>query len=544
VGTTTFEALPSVSRNYQPTRYEIAAERMMDLLDGMPADWTPDTDSLRIIMDMLCRAATLSSARTCHHLYDEHPSLQYGLQFAMVLEAYLQAAKKAAADHDKALQVDIAHEAWRVIRYQWDRSLPKHRVERIMHCSIVLNCLTIAVAGSATEKKKKNDEDKDEEINHLFCDKANTLAKAALGGPTWAKLLEEMETEAPKVDTQTLPVVNYLTQLYAPSGNKHLVETAKRMLHYMMHHGRDGVGRFMVFPDAETCNAVLRALLERNDKKKKQEAGNSEKSDDSTTTGASTTAGNNTLESDFEYAQRVVDYMHRRKEVECWPNKETYQLLFGFLDAVQPDNMGALAEEWLSLMEAKQYLSRNTSLTTNANYESIVAENAISSSMYYRVLAYLLQEARKSEEAASVDKEETTTAFRSSSDSLPCVRALRWLDRLQVQSVPVVLNDQYVRKQLPDLYDLDLRPTRRTFMLILKICTHTHQDRERAAAVALEVFQRWIDQDSSHPGKGMTSLLVKCASFLPESSKTKQDIDACMEYLNEVMVPSDELQTA
>ena len=44
---------------------ERTARRMVELLDIMPTTWLPDTESLKAVLEMLCRAGTLDSARSC-----------------------------------------------------------------------------------------------------------------------------------------------------------------------------------------------------------------------------------------------------------------------------------------------------------------------------------------------------------------------------------------------------------------------------------------------------------------------------------------------
>ena len=559
------------------SRDQVAANRVVDLWDSLPPQWTPDVESLRIVLAALGRAGTLEHARLGRQLYREHTELQYGVPFAMVLEAYRQACRRAQQQKQKRVDV-IANEAWTVLRQEWDRVLPKHRVERILQCSIVLHCLSMGTKASLGNNALI-------QTRH----RANAISKAALGGDSWTQLWKEMQSGSPKVDAQTLPVINYLTQLYAAgtstsTTNNQLVENARRMLHYMMHHGREGVGRFMVVPDAETCNVVLKALLRRNRPgaatpttaamkvTTTDDAASAITADDNvdaittsddgeeaiaTNTTLSTGTGYS-LESDFAFAQRVLAYMYRRKEVECWPNGTTYQLMFGFLDLLQPANLGALAEEWLSLMEAKHFLSRDNLQQQQyngnimySNVDQYAGTDLIRLSTYRRVLQYLLKEAQMAATTTgevSKNQDDSNNAEASnvdSIDSLPCVRALRLLDRLVVQSTPWVLTETWMRERLPDLCDPDLKPNRAFFRLLLQICAATTTDRESAAAVALEMYQRCLAREEHHPDSKLDKLLMRCASALPESSETRQEIEAYVAYLKDIPTGNlDESQTA
>ena len=542
---------------------------MMDLLDSMPAQWNPDTESLRIIMAALGRAGTLTSARTCQQLYHKHSELQHRLTYMAVLEAYWMACRQSSANSSSGLSVDIAKEVCVLLQNQWDRALPKHRVDRIVHCTIVLNCLATAARACGDTSNNSNDDDEADNINVLH-DMANALAKAAIGGDSWAQLWKKMESESPKVDSQTLPVLNYLTQLYATplmSRNPHgLVESAKKMLHYMMHHKRDSLGRPMVVPDVHTCNVVLQALLKRNRTPEKdctttgrkrlprsrraKEGGFTTAADAETSRNASSSSS--TLDSDFAFAQRVLSYMLRHKDVECWPNPTTYNLMFEFLDLVQYDNIGALAEEWLSWMEAKQFLLRSNSnvrqklIMMNRNNNSEAAGlQLVKLGTYHHVMQCLLKEAQTmaTENSSKEDEVDENNATNSSliNESLPCVRAFRLLERLEIQSTPLLLCAPWIKEQLPDLYDTDVQPNRSTYRRVLQICavaTDPHHC-ETAAAVALDVYQRYdaITEKKSPPqqvARGtdheMSTLLVQCAEALPETSPTRQAIEAYLAY--------------
>jgi hypothetical protein len=155
-------------------------------------------------------------------------------------------------------------------------------------------------------------------------------------------------------------VVNYLAQLYASSGNYDHVELVNKMLKYMMQHDRDGIGSFMFFPNGDTCNAVLLALLERYE-------GTSASDIDTEVT-----------EVDFYFARGVLDYMCGRSKTACWPDSTTHELMLRFLDALNPADIKNIAEDLVSTIEARQFLSRFNSAKITSVSAAAVWTRAIS----------------------------------------------------------------------------------------------------------------------------------------------------------------------
>jgi hypothetical protein len=246
----------------------------------------------------------------------------------------------------------------------------------------------------------------------------------------------------------------------------------------------------MVFPNVDTCNAVLFALLRRYEDKP------ANKTD------------MEAAQKDFEFARDVLDYMHGRSETGCWPNSITHGLMFRFLDVANPEDIGSIAEDMLSTMEARQFLS-----LPRANTERITL------STYHHVMRYWMQAAK----AAPIAK--------SGSRGVACERAFRLLKKLEVQSMPMALGDSALSSTtVRNLYDIDLRPLRKTYKMVLQICVDTSaaKDQEKAAAVAFEVYRMMIKRRFA-AGDDTESLLATCSSRLARESDIRRKIE---EYLN------------
>lgn len=460
-----YKAAKETAKNpVEQQAYEATARRMLDLLDRMPSSWTPDTEAIRYIMEMLCRSGTLQSARMCHVVFQRHTCSQYRLQFSLVLEAYLEATMR---ETDKEKLAVLVEEVLNVLYMQWDASLPKHRLDRILQCSITLNCMSVAGVG----------------VVPGMCERGGSMAKRALGRQVFSQLKEEMRAEKPRVDPQTLPVINYLAQLYASSGDDVQVGMAKQMLNYMTQHDSYGVGRFMVFPNVDTCNAVLLALIQRYEGKSVNEK------------------DMKAAQVDFDFARGVLEYMYKRSEVECWPNSTTLALMFRFTDARNPADIGNIAEDLLSMIEARQFLSQSKDTAK------------ITLSTYHRVLRYWMQAAK-------------SPSFQSAENrDVACERAHYLLEKLEVQSMPIVLSDNFLRfTAVKNLYDINLRPMRNTYKMVLQICVDTSEpgDHEKAASIAFQVYLLMIKRGFA-TGMDTEKLLLTCCNRLaPESTKRKE----------------------
>lgn len=452
--------------------FEATARRMLNLLDRMPTGWdSPDPSALQMIMEMLSRAGTLESARMCNELF--YRANTQVLKYSLVPEAYLEAVR---FETDDGKRQDIVLEAIRVQHRLWKLRLPSHRVERIMHCSIILNCISVADMADFLG----------------MCHAAEVLVKRAIGAKAYSQIMGELGAEKPDVDVQALPMLNYLTQIYASSGDSSKIDASKLMLKYMMHCDEDSGGNRMIpFPNVDTCNTVLRALSKRCESKSAQKPVD--------------------VKVDLDYATSLMDFMcGGREESACLPDETTFELMFRLLDAAKAEDAGDIAEDLLSKMEIVRMFSKDQA-------------SMITVSTYHRIMGYWLQTAKTRD---SVD------AGRS-----PCERALTLLDKMEVQSTPMFLSDRALNSiEMQKLYNVSLRPIRQTYELVLTICSESRQsreDKEKAFDVAADVYRRMRKQGFvAHDDMTsvlrkiyMTSVLRKICTFLPTKSEKRKKLE-------------------
>jgi hypothetical protein len=437
----------------QRLAFEKCARRMLDIVDQMPASWPPDAEAVRYIMEMLCRSGTLPAARLCNAVHQRFSNADCKLQFALVLDSYLEAIRREK-DQDKV--TIVVCEAIDLMNSQWNASWPSHRVERILHCSIVLNCMAVGNMGRLSG----------------MCERGDVMVMRTLGSHMSQSFRQELDADNPKVDSQTLPLANYLSHLYATSDDEGRIYAAKKVLKYMM-HSHNGIA----FPNTDTCNAVLTALIRLNESKSVKERVDA-------------------ASQDFEFAKDVLRFM---METGCDPNESTLNVLFRFLEVTNPSDIGAVAEDFLVTVETQQLLSQSSDVK-------------IRLATYHRVMKYWLQSAQSSS---------------SRSGGLACERAFRLLRRLEVQSIPCSLSDTALDSiEVKSLYDIGLRPLRKTYKMVMQICAETSdsEDHEKAAAIALKV-QRMMLKRRFPLGEDSDGLMDACLSRLAPDSTARREIE-------------------
>jgi hypothetical protein len=307
-----------LSRSKREKKYAATVDRMLNLMEAMPPTWVPEPLIVDQVLAVLSRVGTLESAQKCYEILGKHPSSNR-LRFSTVLEAFVEAAKY---EKDVERREAIVKNAIAALNDRWnvDVNLPRHRVERINLCSIVLHCMSVAGISSSPE----------------MCDEADQLMKRALGGTSYHILKGRISSKQGRVDAQALHLVHFLVQIYASSGEELRLEGAQRMLEYMKAKDTEGVGRFIVFPNRDTFNSVLKGLLRRHEAKR------SEPKDKESS------------RKDIRYAMGLLDYMLTSKEIGCWPNEVTFALLFRLLSSVKNWDVGERAEELLSKLEIRR----------------------------------------------------------------------------------------------------------------------------------------------------------------------------------------------
>jgi hypothetical protein len=430
-----------------PEEHEKVALRMINLLDKASSMMICDCESVQCVMDVLARTGTLKSARLCNEIYQKFIVSNPRIPFDIVLEGYLEAIKRG---NDEETLLDIVEEVLDVLVTQWNSGISTHRAERILQCSIVLNCLAAAKMGKVVG----------------MCETGELLIKRALGGKGFSQFLEEIQSGDPKIDYLILPTANYLAQLYATSGQKKLEKAAANLLKYSM-HDPDGFNGLTIYPTSETCNAVLLTLVQ------------------SATEENSTSATN-----DYTFARKILHFMFTKTEMGCCPNTTTYDCLFKLLEAVNPKCIGIVGEELLSYIETSNMfcVSSNFSLPLYT---------------YHRVLQYYLQMAKNPETMNLTDEQ-----------SLPYRRAAYLLRKLEVRSTPMVLNYAVVGEvAVENLYFPKLRPIYTTYLLVMQICANTSpvQYREEAADIAIEIY-RTMSQRDFYIGNCWDVVLENCAN--------------------------------
>lgn len=392
-----------------------------------------------MVVEMLCRAGTLASARLCYDTYKRHPINQNRLRFSLVLQSYLEAAKY---DPDESKRTLAAQEAYDALNREWDVNLPVHRVERILHSTIVLNCLCAAGCNTLPNA----------------CNLADKAVKRALGSVGFSKLLEEVDVNASMVDPQTLPLVSCLIRIYAESGDKTRVLQARKLLLYLIKHDSGAVSRAISYPMLDTFNLMLETLAGELEKQARKQVDPAAHLDA------------------LDFSKSLADYMLGRRDGGSWPNEKTFTLLFRILLAVDPQDIGEGAEDILSMLDVRSYLSQiRTFDPSESQRRSQDSDFNASLSIYHRALRCWLRAAERpaAEHAA--------------------VRAWMLVEKLEAQSSPLLLSDRETQLRcVPPFYDIRLRPSGSTYRLVQKICLATANEDSltEACDVALKVHER------------------------------------------------------
>jgi len=500
---------------------ESISQRMIALLDVMPSTWIPDTEVVKLVMETLCRLGTLESARLSHLTFQRHLHNHNRLRFSLVLQAYLEACKHepvpvggADKDHctgnsddsdfDPNNKVLLAvQEALEALHQEWQERLPRHRVERVVHCSLVLNCLCMA-------------ERRGVHVPHLF-EHAENLVKRTMGGESFYFLKEhviESDHDASigskpggGLDARILPLVNCLIQVYC-LGEKPQLDKARRLLKYMIQFDRQGMGftqgRFMIQPMSETFNAILLSIVrdfEGRMKPTDEDLVESEKE----------------IESTLYFADSLLDYMLSAKETSFWPNETTFGYLFSLLVATKPKDIGQRAEQVLSKMEILNAISICSDVRDDDNDNEDYSNNVkIVLSTHHRVLRCWMEAAKDTE----------TTQYNKHCAE----RALAILEKLEMLSYPFLMNDREIQSStVRNFYDIELRPSRKTYNLVQRICLDAIRHDVKAVEVAFAVFEKQAERRNVSTAE--YQLLSECVGRLPEGSEERKAAEGRLQLL-------------
>lgn len=492
----------SIRQQSQQKHLQKTSRRMIALLDAMPSSWIPDEEVVKRVLETLCQAGSLDSARLSLATYRRHPNNNNRLRFSLVLQAYLEACQNESVndDDDDSSKVLLAvREVLDALHSEWDVNLPRHRVERIVHSSLVLNCLCVAERRGAR-------------VPNLHRDSVNVV-KRSIGKEAY-RILQDPKQWNNSKSGDIFPLVNCLAQVYA-MGESPNFEKARHLLSYLMQHDRQGVGRFMVHPMVDTFNAVLLSLLLDYEGKPEQKKSIIDDEEDNKEAKAKTKGVGRDVEKSLDYATSLLDYMLSGREATFWPNDETFSYLFRLLVATKPKEIGQRAQHILSKMEIRRAVS-----SLSGDYEDDTCDSTIniSLSIYHRVLRCWLEAAKDKEST-----EHNTTCAQS---------ALQILDKLEAQSIPLLMNDRETQiSSLPSLYDIQLRPTRRTYGLVHQICLSSIKHDDKAIDVAFAVYDKLSKRGMVNATKDL-NMLKSCVDQLPdygEDTTTKDEKKAAAE---------------
>ena len=408
---------------------EKLGDRMLTLLEKTWSLGVRDNDATKSVMEILAQIGTLESARRCHDVYEKHSFVDRHVSFSVVLEAYLEAIKR---ETDQGKVHDIVGEVMTI-----HSGIPwiSHRTERILHACTILNCLAVADMGKVDG----------------MCARAELIVKRALREKSFTFFVEELESEVPSVDSQLVPIANYLAQLYATSGQSVLMETSVKLLRYGM-AASDGFCATTIYPTSDTCNAVLQTLVQSSSEK------------DVTS-----------KQNDYTFARKILKYMFNKTDLGCTPNQTTYDCLFTLLEATNTDNIGVLGEDLLS------YIETNNLLFVSSTFSLPITT-------YYRVLQCYLRMAKNSAATDEIDE-----------NHLPHRRAAHLLRKLEIRSTPMVLNSVVLAEiAVENLYLPQLRPYYSAYKVVMQICANTSQlqYQDEAADIALDIYRTRFQYDS------------------------------------------------
>ena len=452
---------------------ESTGRRIAALLEVMPPALSSDLDTMKNILNILCRTGTLSGARLCLDIYKRLSVVQNPHGFMIVLQAYLEATKH---DPDVANRLTAAREAPEILHREWKDIVSTHRLERIALCSVVLNGLCVA---SKTEDEGK---DRIPELNNL----ASSLIVRCIGRSAYTKLLEEIKSQSTTIDRPVLPIVICAAHLYALSDDTDQVLLARQILSYLMMSDYQDLGQLVSYPLVHTFNAILFSWVAEFE-------GNPNTKND---TGAGVAA--------ISHATDMLDYMLSCRDCGCWPNQWTFDLMFRLLVATCPPDVGRRAEDVLSKLEMRKYYKHKS--------ESVESVD-LSVSTYHTVLSCWMEAAKDPNVL----------------DAAEC--AWKLVEKLEVQSIPFLLLDRELRypSVLSTLYNTRLRPTRQTYKLVQQICLESSHP-SKAMEVAVQVHRRLLARRIVADGSDRKTL-VKLLDRLEPDDEHRSSLERQVQVL-------------
>lgn len=405
-------------------------QRMITLLGKTWSLGIRDIEATQKAMDVLARTGTLESARRCRKVYHKYISKDRYISFIVVFEAYLEAIKR---ETDQEKIHDIVKE---VMKIQDSNPLSSHRVERILQAATILNCLAVADMGKVDG----------------MCARAELILRRALRDDHFNFFLLQVKSDNPTIESDLVPIANYLAQLYATSGEPQLEKKSVSLLRYAITDCCDGFNALTIYPTTDACNAVLKVLAQAASEKE-----------------------SSSVQYDYKFGRKVLKSMFWKAEMGSAPNQTTYDSLFSLLEATDARDIGKSGEELLSYIEMSNllYISSTFSLPYHT---------------YYRVLHYYLKTAKDSSPSTEIDEK-----------SLPYRRAAHLLRKLEIRSTPMVLHNVALDEiAVKNLYSPQLRPYSHAYEVVMQICANTSlsQYQDEAADVAIEIYRTRFQYDN------------------------------------------------
>ena len=319
-------------------------------------------------------------------------------------------------------------------------------------------------------------------------EEVETVVRTTLHRSEYDRFRKATESENAKVDPDVVPIFNFLARIYAVSNDATKVEKAKAMVKNILPNQGDSDGRYLKYPNVETINTILSGILRLH-----QEGGD-----------------NLDAHSDLDFAESLLDYAMSRRESGTWANAETFELIMNLYTILKPENVGQKMLNLVSHYETRVYLSKKPSMK-------------ISLATYNRVIWGLWEEAKLGKSPQTSQK------------------ALELLEKLEMLSTPLLLTPKQVRSlNNIDLYRLDLRPSKKTYEMVLNVCADTvaPNEFEMAARVAGVVGRRMARMSSIQP-KAIDKI-QSCLDRLPSDSVLVEPLNKLVTELEEKIASSEE----
>lgn len=314
---------------------------------------------------------------------------------------------------------------------------------------------------------------------------ADSVFKRSLGSAIYHQVRKGMTSVNGEIDSSAVPLVNYLARAYATSGDVENVKTAKLMVGNIIAGQRDNEDsrRFIKYPNVETINALLEGILKLH-----QERADGLDEDD-----------------DLTFADSLLEFAMSRRESQIWPNTQTFDLIMNLLTILKPSDVGKRMENLVSHYETRMYLTQQP------------GGMEIPLATYNRVIWGLWEEAKNE------------SACRTSQ------RALVLLEKLEMLSTPLLLKrKQVLNIENIKLYQFNLRPSFKTYELVLSVCeaTAAPSEYEMAAKIAHAVGSRLLYIDKFTPTKAVEKVRM-CLERLPEDSKLASPMRELLQKLED-----------